>query len=76
MHHRDTDVVSEAQRQIVVAPRLEKGERALQMITRFGELSGEPVRAPEEIMRDSGLGRIGPCLDVVEEALGMRPHCR
>ena len=32
------------ERQIVVASRLEKGERALQMISRFEVLSGVPMR--------------------------------
>ena len=37
-------VPSKAERQIVVAPRLEQGQRAFQMILRFAVLSGEPSR--------------------------------
>jgi len=40
----NTCVPSKAERQIVVAPRLEQGQRAFQMTLRFSILTGEPMR--------------------------------
>ena len=37
-HRPEADVMSEAERQIVVAARLEQGERAFQMIARFASI--------------------------------------
>ena len=43
-HRGNAGVPSKAERQIVVAPGLEQGQRAFQMILRFAILSGEPTR--------------------------------
>ncbi len=66
--------MSEAERQIVVAARLEQGERAFQMIARFAVFSGEPMRDPGRAVRDSGLGRIAIRLGVSEKGLDVGPH--
>jgi hypothetical protein len=63
-HRRDAGVVSEPERQIVVAPGLEQGERAFLMLSGFGVLSGTPMSASRYSVRDAGLGRIGSRLDV------------
>ena len=73
-HRGDAGVRSEAKGQIVVAARLEQGERAFQMIPRFAILAGEPASHPGDAMGDAGLGRIGSRLDVTEEGRRVRPH--
>ena len=66
--------MSEPKGQIIVVPRLEKGERAFEMSSRFDKLSCEPVRHALDSMRDAGLGRIGPTLDVGEKNCRLHPH--
>ena len=74
MHRRDARVPSKTEREIVVAPRLEQGQRAFQMVLRFAILSGEPARDSDCTMGNAGLRRIGPRLDVAEERLRVGPH--
>ena len=75
-HRRDARVLSEAERQIVVAAGLEQGERAFEMMPRFYKLSGKPVGDALGPMRDAGFGRIGSRRNVAEEGLGVGPHRR
>jgi hypothetical protein len=62
-------VLPEAERQIVVAPGLERSESPFEMLARFQVLSSEPVRGSRNVLSDCGLRGIGPRLDVVEEGL-------
>ena len=66
--------MSEAERQIVVAARLEQGERAFQMIACFAVFSGEPMRDPGRAVRDSGFGRVAIAVGVSEKGLDVGPH--
>ena len=70
----DDRVMREAKGQFVVASGLEDSQRAFQMLPRFTVLSGKPMRYSGCAVSDSGLGRIGPRLDVTQERLGVRPH--
>ena len=67
-HRRDAGVLPEAKGQIIVPAGLEQSKRALEMLARFGVLSGEPVCGPEDPMRDAGLGRIRSRLNVARKA--------
>ncbi len=58
-HRPDGGVVSEAERQIVVAPGSKQGQRLFEMFSRFVVLSGEPMRESGCAVSDAGLGRIG-----------------
>jgi hypothetical protein len=58
-HRRDAGVVYEPESQIVVAPRLKQGERALQMILRFAVLASEPMRDSSNAVGDTGLSESG-----------------
>ena len=66
-HRGDALVLSETERQVVVAAGLEHGERPFQMILGLAILAREPARRSGDAMGDAGLGRIGSGLDVVEE---------
>ena len=63
-HCGDPGVLSEAKGQIVVAARLEQGERAFQMIARFSVLAGKPAGDAGGAMGDAGLWRIGSGLGI------------
>ena len=66
-HSRDALVLSESERQVVVAAGLEQGERPFQMILGLAILAREPACRSGDATGDAGLGRIGSGLDVVEE---------
>ncbi len=75
-HRADARVRSEAKGQIVVAARLEQGERTFQMILSLAIFAGEPMSDPDRAVSDAGLRRIGSRLDVAEEGRSVRPHRR
>jgi hypothetical protein len=75
-HRRDARVLSETKGQIVVPAGLEQRQRAFQMLACYDVLSSEPMRDSRRPVSDSGLGRIGPRLDVAEEGLGVGPRRR
>jgi len=75
-HRPDAGIYSKVKGQIVIATGLEQRERTLKTIARVDVLSGEQVGDPRGATGDSGLGRIGPRLDVIEECLGVRLHRR
>src|SRR5271166_3364411 len=75
-HRRSAGVISKTERQIVVAPGFEQGERKFQMIARFAILSGKPVRDSSNAVSDAGLGRIGSRLDIAEESIGVSSRRR
>ena len=63
-HPADAGVVSEAERQIVVAAGLEQFERTLQMVARFNIFSGKPMSGPSNSTRNARLRGIGSRRDV------------
>jgi hypothetical protein len=75
-HRGDAGVVSEPERQTVVAPGLKQGDSLFKMLPCFMVLSGEPMRASSRAVSHSGLGGIGIGPDVTEEGLSMSPHRR
>jgi hypothetical protein len=70
-HCWDDLVLAEAKGQIVVTPRLEQGERAFEMLSRFEILSGGPMSVAGCAVSNSGLGRIGSRPDVAKEGLSV-----
>ena len=64
-HRRDAGVLSKAKRQIVVAPGLEQGQRAFQVIARFAYSPANQYVAPAQrwatqASGESGLGSTSP----------------
>ena len=55
-HRGDAGVLSETERQIVVAPGLEQGQRPFEMLSRLAILPGEPASHSGGAMRDAGFG--------------------
>ena len=54
-HRGDAGINSEPKSQIVVAARLEQGERPFEVIPRLAILAGEPASQPGGAMGDAGL---------------------
>ena len=73
-HRRDTGIQSETKSQIIIAARLEQGERAFKMISRLAILAGKPACDAGGAMGDAGFGRIGFGFEVVEEDRCLSSH--
>jgi hypothetical protein len=76
-HRGGARIHSETKGQIVVITAgLELRERPFQVILCLAVVAGEPASDPGSAMSDTGLGRVGSRLDVVEEGRCVCPHRR
>jgi hypothetical protein len=75
-HCRDAGILSEAKGEVVVTPGLKQRDSAFQMVARFSELTGEPMRNSGRAVSDSCLGRIPFRFDIPEESVGVSPRRR
>ncbi len=76
-HHRDARVLSEAERQIVIAPGHEQGQRAFQVVARSDVVSSVPMRDSRYGgVNDSGLRRTRTCLESADGGPYVSPHRR
>ena len=70
----DPSVVAEAERQVVVAARLEQIESALEMRSRLKRRADEQIGEASNSLSDTGFGRTRRGARIREEGCGVRAH--